>query len=251
MTNPDGLLLSSLSESSDDFSIYNYHYFTYNNAANLTYNNLYGLDYQGFDNGAVTNTSLVADAPFNANRSYNYTTTLKGALTKIVYPTVGSTEFEYEQNEYGQIRESEFENSVLINKKPYGGIRVKTITDKDISGTVLSQRNINYDTFTNANKSSGIISATIGLTKIISNGVFVSSQSPAPFFPTLANGTIYFSDGLHSIAEIPIYYTNVTETLSDGANTKTAFTSHNDYNDYLGINFGRGIIKSVVLPVIY
>lgn len=240
LTNPDGLLLSTLTESSDDFMITKSHGFTYNDAANLNYNNLYGIDYQGFDNGAVTNTSLIADAPFNANRSYNFAKTLKGALTKIVYPTGGSTEFLYEQNEYGQIRESEFENSVLINKKPYGGIRVKTITDKDISGTVLSQRNISYDSFTNASKSSGVISSSIGLTKIISNGVFASSEPNAPSFPTLANGTIYFSEGLHTIAEIPIYYTNVTETLSDGANTKTAFTSHNDYNDYLGINFGRG-----------
>jgi RHS repeat-associated protein len=240
LNNPDGLLLSTLIESSPDNTITKSHGFSYNDPNNLTYNNFYGLDYQGFDNGAVTNTSLIADAPFNANRSPNFTTTLKGALTKITYPTAGSTEFDYEQNEYGQIRESEYENSVLINKKAYGGIRVKTITDKDINGTTLSQRTINYDSFSNSSKSSGIISATIGLTKIVSNGAFTSSQSPSPSFPTLSNGTIYYSEGFHSIAEIPIYYTNVTETLSDGAATKTAFTSHNDYNDYFGINFGRG-----------
>jgi hypothetical protein len=240
LDNPDGLLLSTVTESSPDNTISKQHSFTYNDPNNLIYQLPYAIDYWGFDNGANTNTSLIADAPFNANRSTNFTTTLKGALTKITYPTAGSTEFVYEQNEYGQIRESEYENSVLINKKPYGGIRVKTITDKDISGTVLSQRNINYDSFTNASKSSGIISSSIGLTKIIVNGVFVPTQSPAPTFNVLSNGTIYFSEGLHSIAEIPIYYTNVTETMSDGANTKTTFTSHNDYNDYLGINFGRG-----------
>lgn len=240
LDNPDGLLLSTVTESSPDNSISKQHLFTYNDPNNLYYQLPYAIDYLGFDNGASTNTSLIADAPFNANRSPNFTTTLKGALTKMVFPTSGSTEFAYEQNEYGQIRESEYENSVLINKKSYPGIRVKTITDKDIDGSVLSQRNISYDSFTNASKSSGFISSTIGLTKIISNGVFTSSESVAPTFPTLSNGTIYFSEGLHSIAEIPIYYTNVTETLSDGANTKTEFTSHNDYNDYLGINFGRG-----------
>lgn len=128
---------------------------------------------------------------------------------------------------------------------------MKTITDKDINGTVLSQRNINYDSFTNASKSSGVISSSIGLTKIIVNGAFVTTQPNSPTFDVLSNGTIYFSEGLHSIAEVPIYYSNVTETFSDGANTKTAFTSHNDYNDYLGINFGRGIIKSEAQPVIY
>jgi RHS repeat-associated protein len=240
LTNPDGLLLSTLTESSPDNSITKLHSFTYHDPNNLFYQLPYAIDYWGFDNGTTTNSSLITDAPFNANRSPNFTTTLKGALTKITYPTAGSTEFEYEQNEYGQIRESDSENGVMINKKPYGGIRVKTIIDKDVDGTVLVEKNYNYNSFTNANKSSGVISATIGLTKIIVNGVFVSPEPNAPSFPVLSNGTIYFSEGLHSIAEIPLYYTNVTETLSDGASTKTTFTSHNDYNDYLGINFGRG-----------
>ena len=113
-------------------------------------------------------------------------------------------------------------------------------SDKDVDGNVLDTRNISYDSFTNANKSSGVISASIGLTKITSNGVFVSSEPNSPSFPVLANGNIYYSEGFHSIAEVPIYYTNVTESRNDGSNTKTTFTSHNDYNDYLGINFGRG-----------
>ena len=238
--NPDGLLLSTLTESSPDNTINKLHSFAYHDAANLNYNNFYGIDYWGYDNGAVTNTTLLADAPFNANRSPNFANTLKGALIKITYPTAGSTEFVYEQNDYGQVRESAFENGVLINKKPYGGLRVKTIVDKDVNGTVLVQKDYDYNSFSNTNKSSGVISSTIGLTKIISNGVFVSAEPNAPSFPTLANGTIYCSEGLHSIAEMPIYYTNVTETLSDGASTKTAFTSHNDYNDFFGVNFGRG-----------
>ena len=237
LNNPDGLLLSTLAELSPDNSTYKTHGFTYNSISNLLYQNPYAADYWGFDNGASTNTSLITDAPFNANRSPNFTTTLKGALTKITYPTAGSTEFVYEQNEYGQLRESEYENSVLINKKSYGGLRVKTITDKDVDGNVLDTRNISYDSFTNANKSSGVISASIGLTKITSNGVFVSSEPNSPSFPVLANGNIYYSEGFHSIAEVPIYYTNVTESRNDGSNTKTTFTSHNDYNDYLGINF--------------
>jgi Domain of unknown function (DUF6443) len=240
LTNPDGLLLSTLTESSPDNTIQKKHLFAYHDATNLNYNNFYGIDFYGYDNGAYTNTTLIADSPFNANRNPNFTTTLRGALTKITYPTVGSTEFIYEQNEYGQIRESEYENSILINKKPYGGIRVKTIIDKDLNGTPLIQKDYGYNSFTNSSKSSGVISSSIGLTKIISNGVFTSSEPNAPTFPVLNNGTIYFSEGLHSIAEIPIYYTNVTETLSDGASTKTAFTSHNDYNDFLGVNFGRG-----------
>ena len=240
LTNPDGLLLSTLTESSPDNSITKQHTFNYHDTTNLFYQLLYAIDYWGFDNGATNNVTLIPDNPYNANRNPDFSTTLKGALTKITYPTAGSTEFVYEQNEYGQVRESDSENGTLINKKPYGGIRVKTIIDKDVDGTLLVQKDYNYNSFANANKSSGVISSSIGLTKIISNGVFTSPEPTAPSFPTLANGTIYYSEGLHSIAEIPIYYTNVTETLSDGASTKTAFTSHNDYNDFLGVNYGRG-----------
>lgn len=100
LNNPDGLLLSTLSELSPDNSIFKNHQFTYDSPSNLLYNNFYSIDYWGFDNGANTNTSLIADAPFNANRNPNFATTLKGALTKITYPTAGSTEFVYEQNEY-------------------------------------------------------------------------------------------------------------------------------------------------------
>lgn len=239
ITNSDGLLLSNLIESSPDDLINKTHTFTYNSPSNLNYSNFYGIDHWGFDNGASTNTSLITNTPFNANRSPSLANTLKGALTKITYPTGGSTEFAYELNEYGQLRESEYENAVLINKKTYGGLRVKTVIDKDISGTVLVQKEYTYNSFANANKSSGVISSSIGLTSI-AGGVFTSSQTNAPAFPVLGNGTIYFSEGFHSIAETPIYYTNVTETLSDGAVTKSTFTSHNDYNDFFGTNFGRG-----------
>jgi RHS repeat-associated protein len=241
LTNADGLLLSTVTESSPDNAINKLHTFTYHDATNLNYNNFYGIDYWGYDNGAFTNTTLIADSPFNANRSPNFSTTLKGALTKITYPTAGSTEFTYEQNEYGQLRESEYENGSLINKKPYGGIRVKTIIDKDLDGTVLIQKDYGYNSFANANKSSGVISSSIGLTKLrylLDKPAYIEPNSP--FFPVLPNKDKYYSEGLHSIAEMPIYYTNVTETLSDGATTKSSFTSHNDYNDFLGVNFGWG-----------
>jgi RHS repeat-associated protein len=239
VTNSDGLLLSNLVESSPDVSISKTHAFTYDSPGSLNYSNFYGIDHWGYDNGASTNTSLITNAPYNANRSSSLTNTQKGALTNITYPTGGSTQFIYELNEYGQLRESEYENAVLINKKPYGGLRVKTVIDKDISGAILVQKEYTYNSFANANKSSGVISSSIGLTSI-AGGTFTSSQPNAPTFPTLANGTIYYSEGFHSIAETPIYYTNVTETLSDGAVTKSSFTSHNDYNDFFGTNFGRG-----------
>ncbi len=77
LSNPDGLLLSTVTESSPDDAINKLHTFTYHDANNLNYNNLYELDYWGYNNGAFTNTTLITDAPFNANRNPNFSTTLK------------------------------------------------------------------------------------------------------------------------------------------------------------------------------
>lgn len=240
LANPDFLLLSTLAESSPDNSVIKQHTFNYSNSQNLSYQNPYAIDYWGFDNGANSNTSLIADAPFNAQRSPSLLNTLKGALTNINYPTGGSTEFIYEQNEYSQLRESEYENNVLIYRKPYGGLRVKTIIDTDLNGDVVSRKNYYYDSFDNANKSSGVISSSIGLTKLRYVDAPSNNDPTKPYFPVLPNKDFYYSEGLHSIAEIPIYYTNVTEALNDSSITKSVFTSHNDYNDFLGINFGHG-----------
>ncbi|WP_159102736.1 DUF6443 domain-containing protein [Flectobacillus major] len=239
LTNPDGLLLSALTESSLDNTIAPQHLFTYYNAQNLYYQNPFAIDYWGFDNGAYNNTTLIADPPFNAQRNPNFLATQKGALTTIIYPTGGSTQFVYEQNDYGQLRESEYENGVLINKKDYGGLRIKTIIDKDVNGDILSKKEYKYDSFSNINKSSGVISSSIGLTKLRYIDAPINTPT-TPRFPVLPNKDFYYSEGLHTMAEIPIYYTNVTETLSDNSITKTTFTSHNDYNDFWGVNFGWG-----------
>jgi YD repeat-containing protein len=65
-----------------------------------------GIDHWGYWNN-VNNASLIPEIQLSqteklsgANREPNYTSTLAAALKTVVYPTKGSIEFAYEQNEY-------------------------------------------------------------------------------------------------------------------------------------------------------
>lgn len=74
--------------------------FTYD-ASNLPYYLSYAQDHWGYHNGA-TNTNLlpIVQGGFGfANRNVNFSSTKAGSLSKIVYPTGGETEFQYESNE--------------------------------------------------------------------------------------------------------------------------------------------------------
>ena len=79
--------------------------FQYYSTLPTTLTSAYTIDYWGYYNESQ-NVSLVPVAPFNANRTPKFSSTVVGALQKITYPTKGSTEFEYEQNEYSFFRNS-------------------------------------------------------------------------------------------------------------------------------------------------
>ncbi len=66
-----------------------------------------------------------------------------GALNKIIYPTRGYTEFEYEPNECGYVLD---ETRTKLNKKTMlaGGIRVKRITSRNYDDKVLDYREFFY-----------------------------------------------------------------------------------------------------------
>ena len=77
-------------------------------------------DYWGFCNGA--NNSYFVNGPGNSqyksNRNPNFTRTVEGAMTKITYPTKGSTIIDYEQNSVPFLNsESSIEPNVEMNLK--------------------------------------------------------------------------------------------------------------------------------------
>lgn len=103
------LKLESVTEEDDSENELPATEFTYNTTA-LPARNSNEQDHWGFYNGATTNTTLLPEMQVNcialsgANREPNETYMKAGILEKITYPTGGSTEFEYESNRYGYVR---------------------------------------------------------------------------------------------------------------------------------------------------
>lgn len=113
------------------------HEFTYNESTNLPlFEALYittGVDYWGYYNGKTNNSSLVPKFQLGSDYMYIYTTSNNDRdadeefmktfiLTKIKYPTGGTTEFEYETNKANNIN--------------IGGLRIKKIISKpDVTTT--------------------------------------------------------------------------------------------------------------------
>ncbi|OOQ57424.1 hypothetical protein BC343_15110 [Mucilaginibacter pedocola] len=201
--------------------------------------NIRALDYWGYYNGA-NNTSLIPFAPYNANRAPLLDSTVMGALKKITYPTGGATTFEYEQNEFSFTRN--YTTNTL--RQPCGGIRLKKITDTDIAGNPPVVKTYSYDYFTSPSLSSGFISAPI------SNyyyNFYVSQPSNdfggifGPSVPDIqTNWEFWKSDPFYSLSLLPVYYANVRETIGNSLKTDFTFTSHLDYPDELGVNYGLG-----------
>ncbi len=114
--------------------------FSYN-PASLPSKDSHAQDFFGYFNNATGNNSLVPEIPnipqpfqgfynlHSGDRSLNPSTLQNGILTDILYPTGGSTSFEYEPNS--------------INGKYCGGLRVKAIENTDETGT-YNRKTYNY-----------------------------------------------------------------------------------------------------------
>lgn len=149
-----------------------------------------------------------------------------GILTTIIYPTGGSTKFEYENNDYGKrVLPERWKDCISENKKA-GGLRIKKITDyTDSLSTVANSREYFYTDIypvTSSSKSSGILSSTIQYQindytvkiwkedRAIKRSTF-SSQSVLP-------SSIGGSDNI-------VGYSCVTEKNRDGSFTRYYFTN--------------------------
>lgn len=148
-----------------------------------------------------------------------------GALNKIIYPTRGYTEFEYEPNECGYVLD---ETRTKLNKKTMlaGGIRVKRITSINYDGSVLDTRTFFYtaggDNYASA-YSSGILG---GLPKYkYSNYNLKSADGQIS-----GHVDIYFSSnstnygGMNALGS-QIGYSSVVEVLSDGSRIEYRYSN--------------------------
>lgn len=216
------LRLQALQESSCDGSIlFPPHKFYYYESSMYTMARRYSLgkDHWGYYNGADLNKGLIPTTTFNcqgtnmtfngnANRLPNESKMKSWSLNEIVYPTGGSSIFEYEAHKYkpGAI------THVI------GGLRIKKITNNDgKGGTVI--KNYTYD--------SGILYA--GLPKYdqdpkgqnMKAGIYYSGLELGIIIGSSPNPPLKSTLGYH------IGYTNITETFSD--NSHIVYTYKNGH----------------------
>lgn len=188
-----------------------------------------------------------------------------GILSKIIWPTAGYTEFEYEPNEYSAFRTPYNASAPQVQEHGYaGGVRIKRISNYDYESNTTSHRTFAYKQ-TDNQTSSGILSA---------KPLFFSSFCQyEPYWlgnlqPLMVYPATYYSIGSEEyINEVPltqgshVTYNRVVETLADGGKNEYLYTNHadspdtkpeyawNNFQEWIfgdplnSFAFGRGLLK--------
>ena len=159
-------------------------------------------DYWGYYNGENSQSWIPSSLYSSANGSSNNRTpdgnyAKAGSLTSITYPTGGITELVLESN-------------VAYDGRSWGGLRLKSLTDKDAAGNILTAKTYQYG--------NGIPAQDI------SEDIF--SYDVDYYYGYLDSGGLQWGVGTHTIKPSspilpltrdigsPIYYENVTEYVS-------------------------------------
>ena len=202
------------------------------------------IDYWNYYNGASNSTLL---PQFGANRNPDLASTRVGAMKKIIYPTGGTTEFEYELNEFGYIRE----NAIPSNRGTIGGLRVSKIIDTPVIGTPVIKK-YQYNDFGNTARSSGVVEEiTVPYSLNATIAVSCNDDLPTPWYSCPPNNrityTVFKSEPFYQMSREPVYYYNVRELINSDSRSDHVFTSHLDFPDFLGHPYGLG--NSSIGPV--
>jgi len=195
--------------------------FEYNHPENLPAYNAMEADQWGYFNGILF-------APADPTPSPDWESTyfrgdsvkLKyGILTKIRYPTGGSTSFEYEMNDFGQRLEFHGESIVLLNEPGVGGgLRIKKMIDSSVNGGA-SVRSFDYN---NSNGiSSGILAGNHQIT------ISSTYSTPGVTLTVVGNNQL---NKLEYTNGKDVVYSEVKETLSDGSYTVYKYSNANNTN---------------------
>lgn len=221
---------------------YNFEYWT-NTIAWPTIPTVNAMDFFGYYNGVISNTHLITTASYNgvavyggaANRE-TVTTYMKNAvLKKIIYPTKGTTEFDFETNKYkfGGV------------EKYGGGLRVKSI--KSVTGGKSLLKRYEYAS-----------SDGTGVGLLATNWKPNDAQQPliqnldytrSPFDPpspltSWANQATFTQDGsntgIYSMDAAAIYYTTVNEYFEEDADPQK-----NGKNGYT-FDFSQDVIVTAI-----
>ena len=231
------------------------------------------LSYANLGNGYLSDLYCMTTVndQFNERRQPDEAYMKYEALKKIVYPTGGSTSFEYEANEYNKVVNN-YPQRINVESGIAGGLRLKSIIDYDPVGGKRIKRSYIYN-------SSGILNGKpiYGIVGYlgIKNGKFLGSddkiQDGTPWGWS-ENGLSVMSK-LRMISEQSenqivltnhIGYSSVTEIWDDGSSIQYKYTDAEEYPDRDAISsvhsfssrtlldpitpyeFARGLIKETI-----
>ncbi|WP_126969347.1 DUF5977 domain-containing protein [Gynurincola endophyticus] len=195
-------------------------------------------DHWGYSNGkniALVNYNFTEFSTYGGLKAPDFNYAKAGSLTKVYWPTGGSTKFTYEPHSYEQlVVRSEADGAFSLQSKTgtVGGLRIKQIDDISDNGSVLTRK---YE------YSGGICS---GLPKYFW----------LAYVSKLSTGTNYTSERFSSQSYIPlstnalsspIGYTYVTEKVENRGITKYKYTNYDilDENVILTIDPTKSIFS--------
>lgn len=144
------------------------------NQVTINYNDVYSFEYDRFEQLPHLTSKAVdhlgyfrgtAYSHVNSSNHFNERSTntdkvLIGSLKKIIYPTKGYTQFEYEPHTYSQYVSDNKESLIPVANSVIGGLRIKKIISKDLNNIIKTKYykyvkgyNVNH----NSTNSSGIL----------------------------------------------------------------------------------------------
>lgn len=165
-------------------------------------------------------------------RSTNSDKVLIGSLKKIIYPTKGYTQFEYEPHQYSKYVSDDKQSLISVNNSIIGGLRIKKIISNNLNGTqtIKEYKYVkDYNQNHNNTTSSGILSC---LPKYYWSDWQIKSAPGSP------NG--YLSESHFSINPLismsnffgaSIGYSEIVELNEDQSYTIFKYTSNENYRD--------------------
>jgi YD repeat-containing protein len=184
------------------------------------------LDHWGYYRGGSPS-PLYLDDRYYSGRTPNSDFLSIGLLKSIIYPTGGSTSFQFEPHDYAKIVK-DGKDGFLQESGIAGGVRIKSITDFDGVNSINKNYKYIINFMDGGSSSSGIL-----------------SFKPIYFWPNWTVKTTADYDFTQSVFStntlVPlgnwfgshIGYSEVTEVRSDGATTVNKFTGNEDFMDEL------------------
>ncbi|MDR1715710.1 MAG: hypothetical protein LBS20_07680 [Prevotella sp.] len=235
-------------------------------------------DHWGFWNGGYNISEDAGDylANIESRKAVNTTVFKVGLLKKVVYPTGGITEIEYEYNRYNNYKKKNsqslhYDDISSVSGIPCGGARVYSMKDSDQT----TDKVYNYRTFQYKNPQTNNLNGAINLlpkyksTEVLAYYNFSSAYIWDPkenkqVYTQLRNDysrtlSIISSNTLSkekNMSEYHIGYPDVIEYLSDGSQIHYNFSTWTDVPDDENINtilldymYGYTLVsRSLTLP---